>query len=252
LDVNKMRVKFAAKHPTFGTKNNRKALDVQQKSPYYWWWAYLRRNEAYLQCCANSGSGELAELYKDFGDVRSEDFHKWWTADDRGERLFAEQQLRTLFELTNTNELQSYLNADDMLVVAVPLQNGVSKRDIQKRFAELLKRKHTAKRGRSKTKWTSSTANYPINRNYTVYSLRKALTVYDAYMANFNLPKKEQKTLWQIGVELQLVGTAMPEDKDDTADNLVKRNRMAASVSRYVKQATAIVEAVGLGNFPTL
>ncbi len=38
---------------------------------------------------------------------------------------------------------------------------------------------------------------------------------------------------------------------DHTADNLIKRNRMAASVSRYVKQASAIVEAVGLGKFPT-
>lgn len=43
----------------------------------------------------------------------------------------------------------------------------------------------------------------------------------------------------------------MPKDTDDTSDNLVKRNRMAASVSRYVKQATAIVEAVGIGKFPT-
>ncbi len=246
-----MRVKFAAQHPTFGTKNNRKTLAYQQRSPYYWWWAYLRRNEAYLQCCANGGSGDLGELYKDFGDVRSEDFHKWWTEDSRGARLFAEEQQPTLLELTSTSEWDAKWRADNMLVVAVPLQNGVSKRDIQKSFATLLKRKHTAKRGRSKTKWTSSTANYAINRNYTIESLRTALTVYDAYMANLKLPKKQQKTLWKIGVDLRLVATAMPNDKDDTADNLIKRNRMAASVSRYVKQASAIVEAVGLGKFPT-
>lgn len=246
-----MRVKFAAPHPTFGTKNNRKTLGYQQRSPYYWWWTYLRRNEQYLQCCANGGSGKLAELYKDFGDVRSDDFHKWWTEDNRGASLFAEQQLRTLFELTSTSEWQASWGSDNMLVVAVPLQNGVSKRDIQKAFATLLKRKHTAKKGRSKTKWTSSTAKYAINRNYTIDSLRTALAVYDAYVANSKLPKKQQKTLWQIGADLRLVLTAMPKDNDDTADNLVKRNRMAASVSRYVKQATAIVEAVGLGKFPT-
>jgi hypothetical protein len=247
----KMRVKFAAQHPTFGTKNNRKTLGYQQRSPYYWWWAYLRRNGEYLQCCANGGSGKFADLYKDFGDVRSEDFHKWWTEDDRGARLFAEEQQRTIFELSDTSEWQAKWNADNMLVVAVPLQNGVSKRDIQKAFAALLKRKHTAKRGRSKTKWVSSTADYPINRNYTIDSLRTALTVYDAYIANLKLPKKQQKTLWEIGADLRLVLTAMPKDSDDTADNLVKRNRMAASVSRYVKQATAIVEAVGIGKFPT-
>jgi hypothetical protein len=246
-----MKVKFAAQHPTFGTKNNRKALSYQQRSPYYWWWAYLRRNEAYLEYCANGGNGELADLFKDFGDVRSEDFHKWWAEDNRGARLFAEEQQRTLFELSNASEWQANWDSHNMLVVAVPLQNGVSKRDIQKSFATLLKRKHTAKRGRSKRKWTSSTASYAINRNYTIESLHTALTVYDAYIANLKLPKKQQKTLWEIGVDLRLVGTAMPNDKDDTADNLVKRNRMAASVSRYVKQATAIVEAVGLGKFPT-
>ena len=125
-----MKVKFAAQHPTFGTKHNRKSLGYQQRSPYYWWWAYLRRNEDYLQCCANGGGGKLAALYADFGDVRSEDFHKWWTEDSRGARLFAEAQLRTVFELSNASEWQSDWRAGNMLVVAVPLQNGVSKRDL--------------------------------------------------------------------------------------------------------------------------
>ncbi len=51
---------------------------------YYWWWAYLRRSQAYLQCCAEGGTGPLADLYADFGDVREADFHKWWTAGQRG------------------------------------------------------------------------------------------------------------------------------------------------------------------------
>jgi hypothetical protein len=42
-----------------------------------------------------------------------------------------------------------------------------------------------------------------------------------------------------------MVETAMPNEKDDTAD------KIAASVSRYFKQASAIVAAVGLGKFPT-
>lgn len=246
-----MKVKFAAQHPTFGTKHNRKSLGYQQRSPYYWWWAYLRRNEEYLQCCANGGSGKLAALYTDFGDVRSDDFHKWWTEDSRGARLFAEAQLRTVFELSNASEWQSDWRADNMLVVAVPLQNGVSKRDLQKRFAELLKRKHTAKRGRSKTKWTSSTAKYPISRNYTIDSLRTALTVYDAYVANLKLPKKQQKTLWQIGADLRLVLSAMPKDSDSKAERTDKRNLLAATTLRYVRQAQRIVEGVALGVFPT-
>lgn len=244
-----MKVKFAAQHPTFGTKHNRKSLSYQQRSPYYWWWAYLRRNEDYLKCCANGGSGKLAELYEDFGDVRSEDFHKWWTEDNRGARLFAEQY-RPLFQLNAATEWDSSWDSSNMLVVAVPLQNGVSKRDIQKAFASLLKTKHKAKRGRSTTKWTSSTAKYPISRNYTIESLRLTLSVYDEYMKNQKLKKSQQKTLWEIGVDIRLVSSAMPNAKDDKVDNYEKRNLMAASVSRYLRRAKAIVEGVALGKFP--
>ena len=65
---------FLAPYPTFGTAKNRKSEAFQKKSPYYWWWAYLKRNQDYLECCANGGEGRLAHLYKDFGDVRDKEF----------------------------------------------------------------------------------------------------------------------------------------------------------------------------------
>ena len=48
------------------------------RSGYYYWWAFLRENEEYIACCNLSGKGQHAELYKDFGDVRSDDFFSWW------------------------------------------------------------------------------------------------------------------------------------------------------------------------------
>ncbi len=69
-----MKVHFSAQHPTFGTKHKPKSLTYQQRSPYYWWWAFLRLNEDYVKCCELGGKGKLANLYKDFGDVRSDDF----------------------------------------------------------------------------------------------------------------------------------------------------------------------------------
>ena len=82
--------RFLAPYPIFGTKNKRLPTGYQKRSPYYWWWQFLRRNQEYLECCERGGKGKHAQLYKDFGDVRDDDFHKWWTKDERGPNLFAE------------------------------------------------------------------------------------------------------------------------------------------------------------------
>jgi hypothetical protein len=79
--------------PRFGRVNSRLPVGHQQGSPYYWWWQYLRRNADYIACCERGGKGRLSKLYKDFGDVREDNFHKWWTEGDRGVELFAEQPL---------------------------------------------------------------------------------------------------------------------------------------------------------------
>ena len=81
---------FLAPYPTFGTAKSRKSEAFQKRSPYYWWWAYLKRNHDYLDCCASGGKGRLADLYKDFGDVRDYDFKAWWSQGSRAIRLFAE------------------------------------------------------------------------------------------------------------------------------------------------------------------
>ena len=241
-----MGLKFPAQYPVFGTKNKRKSLSYQQRSPYYWWWAYLRKNENYIVCCNNDGKGEFAELYKDFGDVRDDDFRFWWN--ERGATLFADFSIPTVTQLKDKSEWDEQWVDNSVLVFAVPLTP--SKRDIQRAFARLLKKVHTGKRGRTKNTWEFGNAAYKINRNFTINSLSTALTVYEAYTANQLLPKSERLKIWEIGVKLRLVGTAMPNSKDLHADNLIKRNRMAATVMRYVKQSKLIVDGISLGIFP--
>jgi len=243
-----MKVSFAALHPLFGTKNNRKSLAYQQRSPYYWWWAYLRRNEKYIACCASGGEGELVDLYKDFGDVRSEDFYKWWTEGQRGAELFGYKHEASVKVLASASEWDSNWTNENMLVVAFPLTSN--KRYLRNAFAEILKKQHTAKRGRTKDNWSKNNANYKINRNFTKESLQTALYVYDAYVENLKKEKKEQLTFWQLGEMLKLVPTAMPKANDTREDKIVKRNTMAVSVNRYIKQAKRIVEGTALGKFP--
>jgi hypothetical protein len=98
--------RFFAQHPTFGTKNNPRSLSYQQQSPYYWWWAYLRRNADYLACCEKSGKGKFAKLYKDFGDVREDNFKKWWNEGQRGSNPLRQRECILEFEALQTKEIR--------------------------------------------------------------------------------------------------------------------------------------------------
>jgi hypothetical protein len=119
----------------------------QQRSPYYWWWQYLRRNADYLKCCQQGGKGKLAKLYSDFGDVRLDDFHQWWTQGERGARLFGEQPLKIKFgELTSPADFSSEWRAEQVLVVALPLTK--SKRQLMSDIKRLLDQRHPGRQGR--------------------------------------------------------------------------------------------------------
>jgi hypothetical protein len=249
------RVHFAAPHPLFGRPNKRLPASYQQRSPYYWWWAYLRRSAAYLTCCERAGTGELAELYADFGDVRTDDFHHWWTQGSRGVRLFAEQPLAVKFsELASAADWQPQWHKDQVMVVAVPL--NVSKRRLKGAFAALLDHRHTGhKSGRPSLAQLkdTSTARYKLERNYTIASLRTTLAVYDLWMDNQSRVKDSRMTLWEIGKTLNLNKQAISDAESKTAaDRYIGRNVLAATVSRNVRQAKSMIANVEQRRFPLL
>jgi hypothetical protein len=243
-----MKVHFTAPHPLFGRVNKRLTLSHQQRSPYYWWWAFLRRNEEYLSCCERGGTGKLAGLYENFGDVRGDDFHAWWTKDKRGARLFGEKPLPlNLKELKNASEWDSEWHQDGVMVIAVPL--NLPKRHLEAKFSELLKNRHDGRRGRKKADDAHlSTAKYQLHRNVSVPTLRIQLDVYDAVMAKKR--GEVDKTLARIGQDLKLVASAMPRSTDLKDEAEHKRNVMTATVSRHFKAAERIVANVIKGQFP--
>lgn len=246
-----MRVFFSAQYPLFGKTAKPLSLAYQQRSPYYWWWEFLRRNEHYLDCCATDGTGDLAELYADFGDVRNDTFKHWWSQTERGAVLFGEKHLAVPFkELKDASEWDSSWTADKVMVVSVPLESG--KRQLQKLFAALLQglgERHAGKRGRKKLSDSSaSTAKYPLHRVVSIHTLRIQLAVYDAVMEKKRT--NSTKTLATIGKELRLVESAMPSADDDVSIAGIKRNVMAATVSRHFKDAQRIVANTAKGQFP--
>ena len=241
---------FLAIHPLIGTKHNRKAIQYQQRSPYYWWWAYLRRNEDYLNCCESGGKGKLAKLYKDFGDVRSDDFAAWWGGStQRGRYLFAEQvSTKLMVEITDLAQWDEIKDSGNFVLLAFNLDIG--KRKIQKKMATFLAQRHTGRRGRPALGSARSTARYPLHRNYSQHNLRAMLETYDAWYANQQLPKSERLTLWEIGESIKLVPTAITRKSDTQAERTNKRNVMTMAVSRYVRQAKRIIANTAKGQFP--
>jgi hypothetical protein len=244
-----MRNHFFATHPLIGTKTKPAADHLQQRSPYYWWWAYLKRNHDYLACCEQGGRGELASLHADFGDVREEDFRAWWGApSNKGVHLFAEQPLNLTVQRIDPLKLPATLIRDGVLFVAVNLELG--KRRLQQRFAQLLALSHEGKRGRRSLKAASSSARYPLHRNFTAHNLKVMLSAFDAVEQNKSKPQLERMPLWALGESLKLVPTAMPHKWDNAHDTRKKHATMTMAVSRYYKQASTIIANTSKGQFP--
>ena len=185
-----MKVHFLAPHPLFGRTASPRPIEDQHQSPYYWWWAYLRRSEACLKCCEQGGKGKLAKLYADFGDVREDNFKKWWTTDDRGAKLFGEKRQQVKFgPMSYPTEWHPDWTSDVALVIAIPL--AMNKRAIQSGIAKLLDERIKSRRGRKALKDAESTALYPLARNYSSRNLGKALEVYDLWLKSKSGPKEE-------------------------------------------------------------
>jgi hypothetical protein len=242
-----MKTRFLAPYPIFGRVKRRLSLAYQQRSPFYWWWAYLRQNEAYLKCCAAGGIGKYAALYADFGDVRSEDFKRWWSSNQRGARLFGEREFATkLSEIKNFEHVPQHWDTTKLMLVVVPLTSD--KQYLKTRFNSLLKVRHTKQRGRIANKFAQSTAQYTLKQTYTIDNLDKCLAVYLRHKLAKQLGEKI--TLWRIGVELRLMPASIPKASDPPQEAFLKRQALAAAVSRYLKQANQRIANVALGVFP--
>ena len=231
---------FAYQHPTFGTKAHPKPQSFWLRSVYYWWFEYLRRNEAYKKTCLSKGKGKLANLYDDFGDVFKADFKAWWMRDERGAVLFSEQLIEDTFEVVNFSDISSANK--NILYVKIPL--NLPKRFLKSKFHELLKKFHQGKKGIRQAR--QSKAKYNVIGQPNIEALKKTLKVYDYHIENPNLK------LWEIGKDLRLSLADNPLYTDSTKISYDKRNRLSATVSRYLRKAKRMIENTSKGRFPDI
>ncbi len=227
---------FPYKHPIFGTKNNPKSGD---NSVYYYWWAFLKRNKEYLACCEAGGTGPLADLYADFGDVRGDEFKAWWTESGRGVRLFAEPPS------ANVEVLQGGAAAPDASeFLTLTLPKNLPKRYLLRRIRELLASKENHPGARGKQHARMSKAKYQVKGQPNLAGLALTLRVYDFRVANPHLK------LWEIGDQLPrfMVGNKLAAT-DTHAEVVAKRNVLSAAVARYIKKAQTMISCTSSGQF---
>ena len=242
--VNSVR-SFKYAYPMFGRgAKNRLPISHSRVSPYYWWWEFLRRNEDYRKCCENGGTGKLASLYADFGDVYELEFRLWWQRLQRGAYLFGENEITDRIRtFTSVEKCVEHLQNPTVLLAAIPINTPKSK--LIKSFKILLNEHHKTQRGRPKV---VSNSKYPFCAVPNSLALEQTLTVYDAWQDSLKSSKKE--TLADIGIELRLVKAFIPNSKDTPKQATAKRNKMSATVSRYISDAQAIISNTALGKFP--
>lgn len=210
---------------------------------YYWWWQYLRRNQDYLETCANDGRGKLETTYTEFGDVRADDFKAWWSEGGRGGHLFAEPRAEDSIRVLEPNE--AALGRVEALTVSIPM--NLPRKTIEQRLKHLLDTHHTGKRGHQLAK--KSKARFRVQGQPNVPALRQGLMVYDAVVAaGKTLPKTPH---WKIATDLKIVPLAQRVLAGDTdAEKLDKKRILTITVSRYLKRVQASIQRAGKGMFP--
>lgn len=230
---------FPYQHPTFGRGKKKKADSAWKRTIYYAWWSYLKRNDEYLQTCANGGKGSHSWLYADFGDVRGDDFKAWWSEDGRGARLFSEPPSQETIRVVSKDEVASL--DEDLLLVSVPL--NLPKKILLQRFRKLLGDNHEGKRGKQYAK--KSKAKYQFTAQPNVEALLTALNIWDKRL---EFPKMK---LWELGQFVPLSkGLYKDYLKNGTPLGTAEKKIMEATVSRYIRKAGCSIRNAGQGQFP--
>jgi hypothetical protein len=195
-----------------------------------------------LKCCESGGKGKLSSLYKNFGDVRSDDFKKWWSEDDRGAKLFSDPLVESTVRVLKEGDV---VGDPEALTISFPL--SLPKRYLKKRLNELLIKYHKGQRGVQQAK--SSKAKYLFSGQPNLMGLERALKVYD-HLEELKT-KGLKKPQWKVAMDLNIVDDEYRVQRTDspkTAED--KRRVLTAIVGRLKKKASESVQHVGKGLFP--
>lgn len=234
---------------------------------YQCWYEFLKRSTRYRECCLRGGTGDLAELYADFGDIHTQLWPEWWAAH---QGLFSDVEPMFLINEIDTKEQFDWMfddRADDLLGLVVNLSapkekilaaiDAVLKRRMGENLArensELLKNNPKAKPKKRQSSFETDLYHRygldPVPSKRDVAALWRILSVYD----NYQLKKKESQstTLAEIGGEekidrFELEKMSIIEKQNHAEENI----RISKMISRDLLLAKDLISNVELGLFP--
>ena len=195
-----------------------------------------------MKCCESGGRGKLTSLFKDFGDVRSDDFQQWWSEDDRGAKLFSDPLVESTVRVLKEGDV---VGDPEALTISFPL--SLPKRHLKKRLNDLLIKHHKGQRGVQQAK--SSKAKYRFSGQPNLMGLERALKVFDHLeeLKSQGLKKPQ----WKVAMDLNIVDEEFRVHRTDTPKTAEdKRRVLTAIVGRLKKKATDSVRNTGNGVFP--
>lgn len=207
-----------------------------QLSVYYFWWAYLRENADYRACCDDEGAGPLSELYRDFGDVRGDDFREWWT--NIGRDLFREPDHEPIIF---HEELPHRLQAETHVLLSIPVTGDLDRvlREMRNILKDGFQRERDRRREQGNARRSPTAALYPVKGKPVVSTLWRRLCVW-------------QHLQRDPGADKFLVGVACGHihQTDVEKADAYRRNMVKTEVSKDYKEAGRLIRNVIKGRFP--
>ena len=206
-----------------------KDAPLWQRSVYYYWWAFLRENQAYMATCDANGVGDKAALYRDFGDIRDDNFMGWWR---KGGRLLFCEPPQDAIEVFASPP--SSHDSDSRILVSIPILG-----DLDRTLAELKQLLKPVYRDARAREPVESQAKYQVQTHAVMSSLHQHWQAWQAHKAH------PTATLADLA---DLAGIAA--GGQGPADDRLVRTGKAVKMGRYLKGAKALIHNVGFGRFP--
>ena len=165
-----------------------------ENSVYYLWFEFLLRNEAYKRYCeTKKGTKQIANLYKDFGDIHDTTFKGFWNSKSD---LFCEQiDLERVEEMTTAKQL-SNSKTKYLLNISMPINNNAEW--VEKQVKRIVKerRKQLGILGKGVS---VSTEKYAIHGKAEVKALQKTLRLWESTQTDLTaleIAKKHKLGMW--------------------------------------------------------
>ena len=241
---------------SFKYANRATHLSHARESVLRWWWEYLKLSKDYWLLCQSCSPGRpettdkrLARVFNAFGNIHAQNFDKWWVS--TGYMLFGEVDGPAEVRLHPPRNPLIPQNNWGSLLVEIPL--SLSKKTITQRIHEILK-EHEDQRPSS---WLgASKAEFPVNPvRFRVPTLKTTHDVYCQHQMLIVRPRLkhgddyEVPDIFNLGKMLN-INYSNTRLGSESNENAKKRNRVRATVGRYITRANLLIQNVEIGTFP--